>query len=110
MVWNARLPIESEFGESVRVVRCQRLLMFAHVERLDGGLNDAPGICPPPVCHDGRKNKHYHPQTGCHLGHVRASMQQLNIIAALSDSMLKQVTLCLKAEYAGSSTTNIFRL
>ena len=50
MVWNARLPIESEFGESVRVVRCQRLLMFEHVERLDGGLNDAPGICPPPVC------------------------------------------------------------
>ena len=47
--------IESEFGESVRVVRCQRLLIFVHVVRLDGGLNDAPGICPPLVC-DGRTN------------------------------------------------------
>ena len=86
MVWNARLPIESEFGESVRVVRCQRLLMFAHVERLDGGLNDAPGICPPLVC-DRWQNKHQLPQRWCHLGQARASMQQLNIIAALSDSM-----------------------
>ena len=51
MVWNARLLIESEFGEFVRVVRCQRLLMFEHFERLDGGLNDAPGICAPRVCH-----------------------------------------------------------
>ena len=54
-VTNARLLIESEFGESVRVVRCQRLSMLEHVEQLDGGLNDAPGICPPLVC-DGRTN------------------------------------------------------
>ena len=55
MVWNARLLIESEFGQSVRVERCKRLLMFEHVERLDGWLNDALGIWPPLVC-DGRTN------------------------------------------------------
>ena len=42
LVWNARLPIESEFVESVRVLRCQRLLMFEHVERLDGRLDVVP--------------------------------------------------------------------
>ena len=46
---------ESEFCQYVRVVRCQGLLMFEHVERLDASFNDAPDICPPLVL-DGRTN------------------------------------------------------